>query len=130
MVRIRNMQNRGLIFIPVSLIFVFLISANCQKNTTGTTSQPESAAQGQTHAAANTPAKDQPTNAVPAPTQPGTEEGANAEGTPDNGPPAKAVFAETSFNAGEIQQGDDLKHIFIVKNTGPGVLRIISAKPS
>jgi hypothetical protein len=116
-------------FILFTLVFFLLvmISSNCQR----TSPKPENP---QANVDANAGAKDavsSPTTAAGVvPKQPAPNEEANVEGTPDNGPPATAEFAETSYNAGEIMQGDDLKHVFLVKNTGPGVLRIISAKPS
>ena len=48
----------------------------------------------------------------------------------DGGVPPQAVFPETSFDVGEVEQGSVIEHVFTVKNVGPGVLRILSAKPS
>jgi len=48
----------------------------------------------------------------------------------DTGPPPKAFFPKKSFSAGEVEQGAEITHTYIVKNQGPGILKVISAKPS
>ena len=59
-----------------------------------------------------------------------TSEGSDLEDSSSGSLPPKAVFKETSYNVGEVEQGQDIQHTFIVKNTGPGVLKIISVRPS
>ncbi|MFN7945605.1 MAG: DUF1573 domain-containing protein [Blastocatellia bacterium] len=38
-------------------------------------------------------------------------------------------LAETEFNAGEVKQGDEVSHTFIVKNNGKANLEIKNVKP-
>lgn len=40
-----------------------------------------------------------------------------------------AVVSQKQFNAGKVRAGTTIEHGFIIKNTGKGELRIISAKP-
>lgn len=47
----------------------------------------------------------------------------------DKGPLPKAFFPQTSFNVGEVYQGDKIVHTFIVENHGEGILKILSVKP-
>lgn len=50
---------------------------------------------------------------------------AGAEQTP--GP--KAVFKETLFDYGEVQEGKTIEHTFVVANKGEAVLEIKDVKP-
>lgn len=45
------------------------------------------------------------------------------EGTP------RAVFDATEVDAGEVTRGKDITFTFSVRNTGDGILQILSAKP-
>ena len=40
-----------------------------------------------------------------------------------------AVFEKVELDAGDVTRGQDLPFTFTVKNTGAGVLKILSAKP-
>lgn len=44
-------------------------------------------------------------------------------------PPPHLSLTETEFNAGEVKQGDEVSHTFIVKNNGKGNLEIKNVKP-
>jgi hypothetical protein len=46
-----------------------------------------------------------------------------------NQKPPQAVFPETVYDAGEVEAGTDVSHIFKVKNTGPGELKIEQVNP-
>ncbi len=41
----------------------------------------------------------------------------------------KAVFKETIFDFGEVQEGKTIEHTFVVANTGEAVLEIKNVKP-
>jgi hypothetical protein len=50
-----------------------------------------------------------------------------SQGDPANGP--KATFFETIFDAGTVEAGQELKHVYKVKNVGKTDLAIESVKP-
>ncbi len=45
-----------------------------------------------------------------------------------SGPQPIATCAEPIFNYGSVPEGQDVNHVFTIKNTGQGVLKILSAK--
>jgi len=49
---------------------------------------------------------------------------------PAEGPYGKAVATETSFDFGVLERGDKGSHVFIIKNEGPGPLRVLEGKTS
>ena len=44
------------------------------------------------------------------------------------GPAPKIACAKPEYNFGTVSQGDDVKHVFIIKNAGKGVLKIERAR--
>jgi uncharacterized protein DUF1573 len=48
----------------------------------------------------------------------------NALLIPATGPYGKAVAEETRFDFGAIERGDTGSHVFVIKNEGPGPLRV------
>jgi hypothetical protein len=58
-----------------------------------------------------------------------TIEGAPAAVKP-TGPQPKAVFEETTFNAGDVPKGEPISHDFVVKNDGKADLMILAVKPA
>ncbi len=44
------------------------------------------------------------------------------------GPAPKIACDKPSFNFGSVSQGDDVKHVFSIKNVGKGVLKIERAR--
>ncbi|HEY4261227.1 MAG TPA: DUF1573 domain-containing protein, partial [Schlesneria sp.] len=47
-----------------------------------------------------------------------------------SGPYGKAVAAETSFDFGTVEKGDTGSHTFLIKNEGPGALRVKPGRTS
>lgn len=54
---------------------------------------------------------------------------ARAQSRSDAPPQPHLSLAETEFNAGEVKQGDEVSHTFIVKNNGKANLEIKNVKP-
>lgn len=52
-----------------------------------------------------------------------------AQSRSDAPPQPHLSLAETEFNAGEVQQGAEVSHTFIVKNNGKANLEIKNVKP-
>ncbi|MBI1748804.1 MAG: DUF1573 domain-containing protein [Acidobacteria bacterium] len=62
--------------------------------------------------------------------QPSTLSGSDQTLIPTKpGPPPKAVFKEMRHAFGEVQRGESVSHIFIVKNEGEGPLAITNVAP-
>lgn len=53
---------------------------------------------------------------------------ANPRGVPAEKKPV-AVIPEKTVNLGEVLEGQDYSHSFVIKNTGAGELQILSVKP-
>lgn len=45
-----------------------------------------------------------------------------------NGPPPVITCDEAEYDFGTVTQGEDAKHIFVIKNKGKGVLKIDRAR--
>ncbi|OGL46821.1 MAG: hypothetical protein A2161_09995 [Candidatus Schekmanbacteria bacterium RBG_13_48_7] len=119
-------------FVSLVLLVTMVVFLGCQKTSSSVESKSHEASEVRSDVTSNSENDtDSEEIKIQEPNAPNPEGSEKAEEVKEeeSGPPPKAVFPETAFNVGEVEKGDEISHTYKIKNVGPGILRIISAKP-